>query len=397
MARNPLPPGTAGPVRYAKERGRWVARRVYRDYAGNRHRLERWGSTKTQAGGRLDEALAEFTGTRAETTPLRPGDTFNRAADMWEAMLAERLADGEITATTADRYQGRLKVLRSALGALQLRECTAGRLEMIVRDLYRGRAQETRKGLRHVLQDVFSLAVRHNAIPANPARELPKIRGGATRKPPRALTPEERRRLLDYVDADPRCRRNDLPDLIRFMLGTGMRISEALAVRWCDVDLDGTPVVVGDEMRMVPVVTVAGNLACVRGVGLVRHQGKTAQALRVIPLPSMVVDLLRARHHPGLRPEWPVFATSGPSGEVVYRWPQSVRRVVRDAREAVGLGWMTPHNWRDTYATILDDERGMTDRAKADLLGHAKFLKDAYVSRGELHPDAAVVLDQALR
>jgi len=38
-----------------------------------------------------------------------------------------------------------------------------------------------------------------------------------------------------------------------------------------------------------------------------------------------------------------------------------------------------------------------TDRAKADPLGRAKFLKDAYVSRGDLHPDAAVFLDAALR
>ena len=38
-----------------------------------------------------------------------------------------------------------------------------------------------------------------------------------------------------------------------------------------------------------------------------------------------------------------------------------------------------------------------TDRAKADLMGQAKFLKDTYVNRGELHPDAAVFLDAALR
>lgn len=39
----------------------------------------------------------------------------------------------------------------------------------------------------------------------------------------------------------------------------------------------------------------------------------------------------------------------------------------------------------------------LTDRAKADLMGQAKLLKDAYVCRGELHPDAALLLDAALR
>jgi hypothetical protein len=54
---------------------------------------------------------------------------------------------------------------------------------------------------------------------------------------------------------------------------------------------------------------------------------------------------------------------------------------------------MTPHTWRRTYATILDDEMSL----KADLLGQAKFFKDTYVSRGELHPAAAVLLDATLR
>jgi hypothetical protein len=35
-------------------------------------------------------------------------------------------------------------------------------------------------------------------------------------------------------------RRRDLPDLVTFMLGTGVRIGEALGVRWCDVDLAAT-------------------------------------------------------------------------------------------------------------------------------------------------------------
>jgi hypothetical protein len=31
-----------------------------------------------------------------------------------------------------------------------------------------------------------------------------------------------------------------------------------------------------------------------------------------------------------------------------------------------------------TYATILDDEMSLSDRAKADLMGQAKFLRDVY-------------------
>jgi integrase len=41
-------------------------------------------------------------------------------------------------------------------------------------------------------------------------------------------------------------------------------------------------------------------------------------------------------------------------------------------REEVGLGWMTPHTWRRTYAIVLDDEITFTDRMKADLMGQAQ-------------------------
>jgi integrase len=119
-------------------------------------------------------------------------------------------------------------------------------------------------------------------------------------------------------------------------------------------------------------------------------------ALRVVPLPQFVTELLRAKRKSDDDPEWPVFAAAGRDGVPTYRWPSNVRRSVRTARSQVGLDWMTPHTWRRTYATILDNEMSLTDRAKADLMDQAKFLKDTYVSRGELHPDAAVFHDAAM-
>jgi integrase len=150
-------------------------------------------------------------------------------------------------------------------------------------------------------------------------------------------------------------------------------------------------------MRLVPVVAVRQNVYPVKGKGLAVHGGKTSMALRIVPLPEFVTARLHARRYGDETPEQPVFASAGRDGTPTYRWPSTLRRTVRTVRAEVGLDWMTPHTWRRTYATILDDEMTLTDRAKADLMGQAKFLKDTYVSRGELHPDAAVFLDAALR
>jgi integrase len=44
--------------------------------------------------------------------------------------------------------------------------------------------------------------------------------------------------VVRQFDADKVAVREDLPDLCRFMLATGVRIGETLAVYWSDVDLD---------------------------------------------------------------------------------------------------------------------------------------------------------------
>ena len=95
------------------------------------------------------------------------------------------------------------------------------------------------------------MAVRDDALTANPMREV--------RRPPRrrravqALTVEQARDLLELTRVPSRAvllatsaaccwvapgERSDLHDVVLLLLGTGMRIGEALALRWTDLDLD---------------------------------------------------------------------------------------------------------------------------------------------------------------
>jgi integrase len=122
-------------------------------------------------------------------------------------------------------------------------------------------------------------------------------------------------------------------------------VSENCAVRWIDLNLDGIPVVIQDDMRLVPVVAVRQNVYPVKGKGLAVHGGKTATALRIVPLPELVTTrcehgVMVTRTHNGR------CAAAGRDGKPTYRWPSNVRRSVRSVGEQVGLGWMTPHTWR---------------------------------------------------
>ena len=103
----------------------------------------------------------------------------------------------------------------------------------------------------------MALAVRRGAVPANPTRELQRL-SARPRRVPRALSEEERTRWFRALVADQIAVRQDLFDLSAFLLATGLRIGEALAVLWREVDLD------------LSVLRVTSTLIRVTGRGLVR-------------------------------------------------------------------------------------------------------------------------------
>jgi len=126
------------------------------------------------------------------------------------------------------------------------------------------------------------------------------------------------------------------------LLYAGLRLGEAVALDWRDVDLD-------------------------RGTILVR-QGKTAAARRTVPLADFAWDALR-RHES--------FATGGKLSPV-FRAPRNGQRLRGDVvthafprlLERAGLPRMRVHDLRHGTATLLVAQ-GVPMRDIADLLGHA--------------------------
>lgn len=199
---------------------------------------------------------------------------------------------------------------------------------------------------------------------------------------PRALTRDERVELLRRLRADERAMRRDLPDLVFFMLATGCRIGEALAVLWSEVDLEsGT-------------VDISSTLIRVRGEGLLRKGTKSRAGERTLALPPSAVAVLRRRFMSGARLDQPLF----PDVLGGFRDPANVRRELREARGEDALAWITSHTFRKTAATILD-EAALSARLVADQLGHSRtsMTQDYYLGRRSVDSQAAVALEAALR
>lgn len=380
MPREPLPIGTHGKITcYQQGAKKWRAFAKFRDFDGVTRRVSQRGPTAAKAERNLKKALAERINEHGSS--VKTETKFRDIAELWIEGIREAVENGERSPTTPDQYRSSLdRHVLPGLGEVRLREITVPVVDRFLGAVRTNKGLATAKTSRSVISGVLGLAVRHGALSRNPVRETRRLEGGR-KKPPRALTLEERTAWLAQLEDDEKAVRWDLPDLSRFMLATGVRIGEALAVAWGDVDLEHG------------VVRVDYNVVRVKGQGLMRKSTKTEAGERTLTLPSWCVDMLRKRFADVSSSEGPVF----PDTLGALRDPSNTRRVLRETRGSEGFAWVTSHVFRKTAATILD-EAGLSARVIADQLGHARpsMTQDVYLGRRSVNGAAADALEDAL-
>ncbi|SER38993.1 site-specific integrase [Lentzea albida] len=379
MARPPLDIGTYGKIRCSQTESGWVAVANYRDFDGKTRPVLRRGKTKPEAERRLKKALAERKGPSGDS--LTPDSRFKDALEAWQVKFQKLVDMGKRSPSSLDTYRSILgRHVLPGLGELRIREMTVARIDAFLGALWRSVGVDSAKTARSVISGALRIAVRDRALDTNPVRDTDPLESGR-KKSPRALTREERLLWLEMLESDPAAVRKDLPDLSRFMMATGVRIGEALAVYWDDVDFEAG--------------TVDVNYTVIRaaGLGLIRKSTKTEAGERTLPLPRWALDMLWRRRAATLFPNGPVF----PNSLGGLRDPSNTRRDIRKARGGEEFAWVTSHVFRKTAATILD-EAGLSARVVADQLGHARpsMTQDTYLARKAVDRKAADALEGAL-
>src|SRR6266508_2789649 len=326
MARKPLPLGSWGKIRTyvaaRNEKGKPKSYRSvtnYRDFDGRTRQMEATGRTISEAESKLVDKLKNRR--RANKgSGLAAMDRFSVAAELWFAKLQEKVRDGKRSPGTVDTYRRQLdNHVLPALGEVRLGEVTTPLLDKVIGAIKADVGAATAKTCRSVVSGVLGLAARYGAIDNNPIRDVETIGNDAKRKA-RALTDEERNAWFDQLRADPSAVAADLPDLSTFMLATGVRIGESLAVLGEQVSLAASE------------VEITHQIIRVKGQGLIRIRTKSRAGERVLKVPSWGMAMLRARIMNGGRLDEPIFANSRGG----YRDPANVRRDLREARSPIG-------------------------------------------------------------
>ena len=331
-----------------------------------------YGRTQADARAKADQARARV----KAGGPVR--DATRTLADWLEEWTETYLLLSDRAESTKIMHAGYCRVwIVPTIGQVPLGSLTVNDINRLLLKMKAAeKAESTRRNCYTTLRKALDDAVVNGLLANNPAHRIRQP--GVNRHEARFLTAVEVTQLLRAAES------HRYGNVLRFILGTGLRRGEALALRWGDVDLDNA------LAKLHGSLTRRGNQLVVSGV-------KTKASRRTVALSPAMVDLLR-RHKAVQASErlragnvWRdggfVFMTA--DGGAVE--PQNVLRTVREAAAKAGLDGVTVHSLRHTYATaaLLS---GVALKVVSTNLGHAsiQITADTY---GHVTDDAARAAD----
>jgi integrase len=288
----------------------------------------------------------------------------------WLDYWRDEVLPGTVSAKTETTYRCALEQwIKPHVGHIRLAQLGPEHVQGMMRALEgQGLSARTRVNARSVLAQALKQAQRWDKVSRNVAMlvERPQVK-----RVDDALTAEEAAAVLQAV------RGERLEALAVLILTTGLRRTEALGLRWSDVDLDAATLTV--------------------------TKSKTRSGERTIALPAFVVEALKAHRRRQVAERlaarvWLdgdyVFATSVGTpweGRNVLTWWHEVT-------ERAGVGRRRLHAARHTAATLMLNA-GVPLEVVSKTLGHAglAITADVYAKvRPELQRQAADAMERVL-
>jgi len=335
-----------------KRRGKWVV--DYRDAAG----VRRWLTcqTKREAESALADAVREA---RQPTRPIiDPNLTIGQYAERWVALIRQT-----IKPRTLKSYQDTVRLhLLPTLAAVQVRKLHKGQVKaLLAAKLQAGLSRNSVRIIHATLRAMLNAAVDDGVILANPADKLArKLKltqpAKAHQEEVKALSREQLAGFLaTAAEVEPRC-----APLFFTMARTGLRLGEALALQWEDVDTAAR------EIRVARAFS-GGELGTPKS-----GHGRTVDMSR--QLAGVFDELWALWAAEKLRRGWKdmppwVFRSTAGTPLDLHNVEKAFKRVLKKASLPLHF---SPHSLRHTYASLLL-QQGESPVYVQRQLGHASI------------------------
>jgi len=303
----------------------------------------------------VEKKLAEAMGDAAKGIYF---DDENQTVAQYMERWLEDSARGDLGHRAYHNYKLQItRHISPAFGRLKLSKLTAAPIQSLYAAKLRdGLKPSSVRYIHAVLHRALEQAVRFNLIPFNPAARVdpPKIR----QEEITPLDAEQARRFLHAARGD------RFEALYVLSLTTGLRMGEALGLRWSDIDLDAGTLRVNRQVQRMR-----------GGGGLVFSEPKNASR-RTLELPQRALEALRS-HRKEQAEEKLRAADYGDSGLVFATGKGTpidaqniVNRYFKPLLKRAELPDIRWHDLRHTYATLLL-ARGTHPTYVQKSLGHA--------------------------
>lgn len=366
-----------GTIRKRKD-GRWEGRIHMQRAIGPPVRRSVYGDTRAEVQAKVRKLITD-NDNGIESGPAR------HAVGVFLQRWLDEIATPRLRPRTLEGYRHHVqRHLIPHLGHLRLQQLGPSHVQALINELARrGLSPRTIRYVRSVLRVALNQALKWNLVSRNAAAlvDLPRARQHEFQ----VLDPSQAKALM-FASRESR-----LEALLSVALAVGLRIGEAMALQWDDVDLDTKTIRVRRALQ--------------------RSGGKTAFVLpksersrRMVTLPDFAVESLR-RHRAAQGKERLIAGSSWTDLGLVFATPigtpldySNLRREFRLLLTKAGLPPMRIHDLRHTCATLLLAQ-GVNPRVVMETLGHSQIgltLGTYSHVLPEVHRDAATRMNTIL-
>lgn len=328
---------------------------------GKQKRKSFYGSSKEEVKEKLKQYKDEIAllGQRSPTT-IKQGD---QLVSQWMDTWIDTYKKITIKSSTYDSYQTDIRnYINPNVGDIKLKDLQTDHVQGMINSMHqKGLELNTIRGAKSLLTDALNQAVENHIIPYNPCLGV-KLPKGKAKKKVRAFSDQELSAFFAHCPQSP----SSIANIFRFLVLTGLRVGEAMALQYKDVDLaKGT-------------IDVNKTLIVSKGRGnQLSDTPKTSTSVRQLPLNANAKNILEQqfklnkviclKNGVPITEETFVFL-SGKATSLCY---STLNKSFHLFRKHAGLpDDLHIHCLRHTFATVLL-ANGVSLKVIQDLLGHS--------------------------
>ncbi len=339
--------------------GTWWARiTIGKDESGNQLRKAFYGKTRK-------EVAAKMSAYQEELSSAQPKDFSKSRLAEWMDFWLEHYKKRTVRISTYHNMLNKIHAhIYPALGAIKLIDLKTEMIQKMVNNLHdKGYSRSAIKHCVVFLRGALDQAMKNGLVPKNVATNIDYPQ--EPRKEMRVLTRDEQARFIAEA------RNYTIGEMFVLMLATGLRIGEATALTWGDINFEKGCLSVNKTY------THYYDKATKRKVYVI-SKTKTEAGGRIVPLLPAVAEMLKNRKPDLCSGSDLIFVCENPkcdhtnikSGSVDH-WLQKFLKNANINGEGIHL-----HTLRHTFAT-RGFESGIELKVMQELLGHSNISSTA--------------------